>query len=300
MVFLAGVAAAVILGVGWVVQQRVAVRCPSSQLMSWQLLRQLMRMPLWWVSIATIAIGQTLSAWALQLGSVALVEPLLMSCLLFAFVTSAILNRRRVQWQEIVGALVLAGSLGVFLAIANPQAGANVPSWQSMTVAAGAIAVAAVALLYSARTATHRRAIALECGLIAAAAGAMYGLQDAATRAGIVALREHSWLQVLAMPWLYVMLAAATAAVLLSQSAFRAGRLDYALPPTAATQAIAGVVLGIVVMGDQLAITAGGLATEVICLWTMVAGTVLIARSPVLRPRVPTRHAGVARSSTDP
>jgi hypothetical protein len=298
MVFLVGVLAAVFLGVGWVVQQRVAAQCESAPLMSWHLLRQLIKSPLWWVGIATISAGQTLSAWALQLGSVALVEPLLLTCLLVAFATSACLTRRRLQWQEIAGALVLAGSLGVFLAVASPEAGANVPSWQAMTIAGGLIGVAAAALLYLAKVAMGRSAVALECALIAAAAGAMYGLQDAATRAGIVALRHHSFAALLAMPWIYVMLAAATAAVLLSQSAFRAGRLDYALPPTAATQAIAGVVLGVGVMGDQLSITAGGLATEVICLWAMVAGTVLIARSPVLRPRVSSRH-GVRRELAD-
>ena len=284
MVFFIAVVAAVFLGIGWVVQQRVAVRCPSSELLSWPLIKALISTPLWWVGIGVLAAGQTLSAWALQLGSVALVEAVLITCLLFAFGLSAALARRRLKWQELVGVLMLAAALGVFLAVANPKPGRALPTWQAMTIAAGVIGVAACVLMYSAKIAARRLFVALECALIAIASGAMYGLQDAATRSGIVSLQKQSFVHLLTLPWLYVMLAAATAGVLLSQSAFRAGRLDYALPPTAATQSIAGVGLGIGVMGDHLSFTPAGLATEIVCLAAMLAGVALIARSPVLGP----------------
>jgi hypothetical protein len=120
-----------------------------------------------------------------------------------------------------------------------------------------------------------RRTLAVECVLVAAAAGAMYGLQDAATRGAIVSISHTRLAGLLATSWPYVVLAAATAGVLLSQGAFRAGRLDFALPPTAAAQAIGGIVLG-----DRLSATGTGLATEVISLLALVAGAVLIARAP--------------------
>jgi hypothetical protein len=47
------------------------------------------------------------------------------------------------------------------------------------------------------------------------------------------------------------------------------------LPPTAAAQAIGGIVLG-----DRLSATGTGLATEVISLLALVAGAVLIACAP--------------------
>jgi hypothetical protein len=46
-----------------------------------------------------------MSAWALQLGPVTLVEPLLASCLLFAFGVSAFTARRWLRWQELLGLL---------------------------------------------------------------------------------------------------------------------------------------------------------------------------------------------------
>jgi hypothetical protein len=154
----------------------------------------------------------------------------------------------------------------------------------AVTLAVTLIAVLGLGLLLAGKT-LGRRTLAVECVLVAAAAGAMYGLQEAATRGAIVSISHTRLAGLLATSWPYVVLAATTAGVLLSQGAFRAGRLDFALPPTAAAQAIGGMVLGgmvlgVALLGDRLSATGTGLATEVISLLALVAGAVLIARAP--------------------
>jgi hypothetical protein len=149
----------------------------------------------------------------------------------------------------------------------------------AVTLAVTLIAVLGLGLLLAGKT-LGRRTLAVECVLAAAAAGAIYGLQDAATRGAIVSISHTRLAGLLATSWRYVVLAAATAGVLLSQGAFRAGRLDFALPPTAAAQAIGGIVLGVALLGDRLSATGTGLATEVISLLALVAGAVLITRAP--------------------
>lgn len=228
-----------------------------------------------------MAAGQSLSAWALQLGPLTVVEPLLASSLLFAFVISAIQAHERVRWQELVGGLVLSGSLAAFLGVAQPIANRS-PLSERSAVLIGAVAIAVVAAAVAV-TGRLTGSLAAECVLLAAAAGTLYGLQDAATRAAIVAVRHHRLTDLLTMPWPYLVLAAATAGVLCSQSAFRAGRLDYALPPTAAAQALCGIALGVGVLGDRIAVSAPRGATELLSLLALLAGTILIARSPALR-----------------
>ena len=103
LVFPVGIAAAVALGLGYVLQQRVAATAPLSEMMTVELLAGL----------------------ALQLANVGLVEPLLSTNLLFALVFANLWCRRRICWQEVSGAVLLSAALGVFIAVGNPH---DVPS----------------------------------------------------------------------------------------------------------------------------------------------------------------------------
>jgi hypothetical protein len=116
----------------------------------------------------------------------------------------------------------------------------------------------------------------------AVAAGVLYGLQDVATRGAIILGGRHGILAVVHSLWPYLLLAAATAAVLLTQGAFRAARLDHALPPMAATQPILGVILGVLLLGDRLALDSGSLAVEAACLAVLIGSTGLLATSAAL------------------
>ncbi|MGI8680236.1 MAG: DMT family transporter [Jatrophihabitans sp.] len=289
MVFLAGLLAAVFLGAGWVLQQRTAAHAALSDLLSFRLLLHLMNKPVWWLGISAMVTGSALGGWALQLGSVALVEPLLSANLLFAFVFAALLARSRVQWREIAGAVLLSAALAVFIVVGNPHAtDVENPSASSAALAIGVVVAVVAALVASAR----RRGLLLESAIIAASAGLMYGLQDASTRAGLVVVDHHGVGRLFLAPWPYVVVASAAIGILLSQSAFRAARLDYSLPPTAAAEPIAGVALGVSVLGDQLSVSAAGIAVELVCLVAMVGGVVLIARSGSMRDGSVLHRAG--------
>lgn len=285
MIFVLGVAAAALLGAGWVIQQRVAIDSGSSDVFSWSQLLNLARSGLWWAGIGAMALGQTLSAWALQWGAVSTVEPVLVTSLLFAFGISAVLADARVRWLELVGSLVLCIALAVFLGAGDPQVNRDSdPGWLAITIAAAASAIAAASLwLIGCTTATDMKHVA-KPALFGAAAGVMYGLQDAATRGAIVATERHNVVVMFSTLWPWVLLGSATIGVLLSQSAFRTGRLDFALPPTVVAQPIAGVVIGICLLRDSLSTTGWDLAFESLCLVGMIVGVTMISRSSALTP----------------
>lgn len=279
MVFAIGLVSALCLGFGWVVQQRVAAHAALSELLSWRLILHLAGQPVWWLGIAAMSAGAALGGWALQLGTVTLVEPLLSANLLFAFVFAALLARTRVRLAEIVGAVLLSAALGVFIGVGDPQAAHHPrPSLGTAVLAVGVVGAVVAALIAVAR----RSRLRIEAVIIATGAGLLYGLQDAATRASLVAFDDHGLAALLHTVWPYVVVASAAVGILLSQSAFRAARLDYSLPPTAAAEPIAGVALGITVLGDRLSVDPGALAAETLCLLAMVAGVVLIGRSASL------------------
>jgi hypothetical protein len=95
--------------------------------------------------------------------------------------------------------------------------------------------------------------------------------------------------------WVYVVIGSAVVGILLAQSAFKAARLDCSLPPITALEPIAGIGLGIALLGDTVAVSTGGLAAEFSCLLAMVVGVALIARSPSLAAtcEVPPEHAAI-------
>lgn len=285
MVFLFGVLAALSLGVGWVLQQRVASHAALSELLSFGLLLHLMHRPTWWLGIAAMVTGQVLGGLALLFGPVSLVEPVLSTNLLFALVVAAFAGRRRPGWNEIVGAVLLSAALAVFIDVGNPQASTHAgPSPVRIFIAAAVVAVLAALLSAIAK----RRGQIVESVLIATAAGLLYGLQDAGTRGALVRFERHGLAALLiSSPWPYIVFGSAVIGIFLSQSAFGAARLDYSLPPTAATEPITGIALGVIVLGDELSVDAVGLAVEAVCLVAMVAGVILIGRSRTLNDYVP-------------
>ena len=147
MVFFVGIAAAICLGLGYVLQQRVAARSKESSGHA--------------VPVAArpdapagvvgghhvMIIGQLLGGLALGLASVAVVEPLLSASLLFAFIIAAFLSNQRVRWHEILGALLVSAALGVFLAVGDPLSSDHPKANRAVVVLAIAVVAGVVATL---------------------------------------------------------------------------------------------------------------------------------------------------------
>jgi drug/metabolite transporter (DMT)-like permease len=279
MVFLIGIAAALLLGLGYVLQQRVAATAPLSEMLTFRLLLDLMRRPLWLGGIAAMAAGEVLSGYALQLASVGLVEPLLSTNLLFALAFANLFSRRRICWQELGGAVLLSAALGVFIAVGDPKSHSTLPDTWIIVMAVACVTSAVAALVALGKT---RKKLVHESILLAVGAGVLLGLQDAGTRAALVFADDRGWMAIFYNPWLYIVLVAAIISLLLSQSAFKAARLDYSLPPIAAAEPLVGIALGVTLLGDVVSVGPGELAVESLCVVAMIVGVALIGRSPSL------------------
>ncbi len=279
VIYVLGIAGAAFLGVGWVLQQRVAARSIATKRLGWDAMRQLIRNLEWWGGIAAAAIGQTLAAFALQDGAITLVEPLMVASLFFAFAFSAALGRHRVCRHEVIVTLLLAAAVAMFLGVAHPRATASsLPALFPLLLATGGATGAALVILAASRGVRRRHAAVATATATAAAAGIFYALQDVATRGAIVAARSGGWLSVLHLAWPYIMLFGATAGVLFAQEAFRAARLDWSLPPTAAVQPLAGVALGVGVLSDHITADPLQLAIEAFSIVVGIAGVMVMGR----------------------
>ena len=103
--------AAVLLGIGFVLQQYAARQEPESRFLSPRILTDLLHKPRWLVGIACMVAGQLLAAWSIGHLELTLVEPLLTTYLVWALILAVPLSKQPVRASEVVGALILCGGV---------------------------------------------------------------------------------------------------------------------------------------------------------------------------------------------
>jgi hypothetical protein len=204
---------------------------------------------LWLAGIVTDAIGLGLQVFALHLGALAVVQPLLISGLLF----SLLLRRRQgrpVTGAEIRWALVLTACLIGFLSLAGTDsgAGADGPDRLPAVVAAGAgVGLALASLLLAHR----RRPAADAAALIGVAVGVTYAA-DAALLKGLTDRAVHGPLAALTSWQLYTVVVLGAIGLFLSQLAFQAGPLTASLPAMATVDPLLSIVVGVLVYDEHI------------------------------------------------
>ena len=267
--------AAVLLGIGFVLQQYAARQEPESRFLSLRIITDLLRKPRWLIGIGCMVAGQLLAAWSIGHAALTLVEPLLTTYLLFALLLAVPMSKQAMRWTEVAGALLLcAGVTLLSLSRSTKPIGLSFGSFSHWYAAAIIAGIAYVAVLAGVARRGPARAT-----LIGLAAGLVFGIQDALTRQTLEILQGHP-VTVLFTNWPpYCLLGAGIVGLWLMQNAFSAGPLHASLPTIAAGEPVAGIALGIVVFGDRIQITPGMLAIEAGGIAALIVGVVAVARS---------------------
>ncbi|MEU0569510.1 DMT family transporter [Nonomuraea sp. NPDC005983] len=269
--------AAALLGLGFVAQQHAAYAEPLGEVLHVSLLLHLARKPLWLFGIGAMVGGQILASLALQEANVTQVAPLLATNLIFALALAAVRYQEFLGRAEWLGAVLVSGGVAVFLASGQPHGGdLSGPAAVAWMAAAGVLALAGVLVVLALRTGLKTKAM-----LLAAAAGALYGLQDALTRGSLLTL-EHGPRALFGSWYLYTLPVIAVTGIWLNQSAFDAAPLRISLPTATATEPIIGIVLGVAIFRERLRVDPQALVGEVVGLVALVVGIVILGRSPFL------------------
>lgn len=270
--------AAMLIGTGFVLQQHAAEREPDSRFLRVGLLTDLLRKPRWLAGIVCMVVGQILAAWSIGHLELSVVEPLLTTNLIFALVLAVPLARHPVRLAEVLGAIVLCTGVALLSASRSTQPiGLSFGSFSHWPAAAAIAGIAAIAVHIG-----HRSHGGVRAGLTGAGAGLVFGIQDALTRQTLEILQGNSF-QALFTSWsAYALVGAGVVGIWLMQSAFSAGPLQVSLPAISACEPLAGIFLGVIVFGDRIQVSPGVLAMEAGGLAALVAGVVLVGRSPAL------------------
>jgi drug/metabolite transporter (DMT)-like permease len=267
--------AAVLLGVGFVLQQYSAEQEPESRFLHFRILTDLLRKPRWLLGIGCMIAGYLFAAWSIDHLELTLVEPLLTTYLVWALVLAVPLSGQRLKAAEVAGAFILiAGVAMVSVSRSITPIGSDFGSLSNWYAAAIIAGIALLAVMIG-----HRRTGQVRATLTGVGAGLVFGIQDALTRQTLTGLQGNSW-TVLFTTWsAYALLGAGIAGIWLMQNAFSAAPLHASLPAIAAGEPLAGIALGIVVFGDRVQIKPGLLAIEAAGVALLIVGVVAVARS---------------------
>lgn len=269
--------AAFLFGLASVLQHQAAQEAPPERSMRPGLLVDLVRRPLWLAGQGTAFAGFGFQAAALSIGALAIVQPVLVTRLVFGLVLAARITHHRLGRTEWTGTAATVGGLAAFLLAARPAEGAETidgSGWVGVLLVTALPAV--ILVLIAPRHAGVGRAMAL------AGAGALLFVATVTLTKFIGHELRGDAASVLTSWHLYALAPAGLGAMLMVQSAFMAGPIRASLSVLTCVECLGAIAVGAIFLEESLSIDPVAVAFEAIGLAAVVWGVITLARSPVL------------------
>jgi drug/metabolite transporter (DMT)-like permease len=133
---------------------------------------RLLVVPVWLLGTLVLLAGYAIQGVALDVGKLVVVQPLLVTTLVFALPLGHWLTQQNVSRRQVLGALVVVAGLGMFIALGDPGEGVDTaPTWELVVAMAVVLAASAVLLVIGDRLEPAHKA-----AVFGAVAGALFGL----------------------------------------------------------------------------------------------------------------------------
>ncbi|MFT4085809.1 MAG: DMT family transporter [Gordonia sp. (in: high G+C Gram-positive bacteria)] len=263
---LLAIAAALLIAVGTVLRQRASA---SSGAITTG----------WWAGALIAICGFALQATALGLGSILMVQPLVVLAVIFALPLESWVDHRRPSRMDWVWVAVLVTCVAVFLILARPEPTDRRSSPVLFAVTVTAVIVVLIALVVIAERCAGAHYRALCYGL---AAGALFGVAALLIKSVAITLVNDP-VGVMQKPDVYLLVLVVTLAVVAQQKGFGAGDLQTSFPAMNVMEPVVAMVLGIVLLGESIRVGIG-LATVLICVMAIaMVAVVNLAKDAAVR-----------------
>ena len=279
---------ALLFAVGSAAQQKEASSVAPSEATGFKLIGRLIRRPFWLLGVGCDGAAYATQAGALAVGSILLVQPILVTTLLFALPISAKMTGRKLYLADGIWAVVKTSALAVFVVVGNPSEGKDLASFTDWAPTLFACLAAIVVCIVIGRLWKPGAA-----ALLAAATGGMFGIGAALTKSAMNYLGQG--IPQLLSSWeLYVLIAAGVAGAVLQEDAFQAGDIEASLPAMTILEPIIAIVLGIAVLDERIRAKGGEWIIIVLAVIAMAVATVQLARRAAQLQAPAAGYAGAA------
>jgi energy-converting hydrogenase Eha subunit A len=266
--------AALLFALASVLQQRGTAGISDDDALGAGMIGSLLKRPIWLLGITADIAGFGVQAAALAVGSLLLVQPLLVTTLLFALPMAARVAHRRLTENEWRWAGILVISLIVFVVMGEPTAGREDPSFRSWIPTIVVVVPLVAACVFAAGGLPHgtRRSLVL-----AIAAGVLLGVSAPLTKTAIAGF-EDGFLEGLSRWELWGMAITASLGTFWQQSSYQAGDVQTSLPAVTVLKPLVAMALGLTIYQETLKIGGVGDLLLIASIITMVWSTIVLGR----------------------
>ena len=267
-------AAALSNAVNLMTQHSASAGAPKRE-KGWRLVAYLFRQPLWLLGWIAAVGGFAFQAVALHYGQLSVVQPILVTELVFVLVLRRVWIRQDVARAAWAAVLVVCGALAVFLAVAEPTGGHPTPEtaeWLSALVAFGG-AIALLAVLGMRGSPIRRTA------LFAAAAALAWALMATFLKTATETLTTSGISGMLTRWPVYALAAAAVTGTLLEQAALHVGPLSVSQPLLVIINPLAAIILSIWLFDERFTDSPAKITLAVLAMAVLAAGVIALSRT---------------------
>ena len=259
----------------------------SNKHRGWDLVTFLIHQPLWLLGWAAAAAGLAFQAVALHSGQLSVVQPLLVTELVFALALRRFWIHQHIAKMAWTAALVTCAALVAFLTAAEPHGGHLQPDAADWAFALAAFGGAVAVLTVVARWGSPVRRAAL----YATAASITWALMAALLKATTNVLAASGPVGMLAHWPIYALIASGVLGSVLQQAALQVGPLSVSQPLIVVVDPAVAIVLSVWIFDERFTVSLTQKTVAGMAFCVMVVGVTVLSRTAPtdLDPSMPVR-----------
>ncbi len=235
------------------------------------------RRPVWILGVFLAATSFVLQAFALSLGNLSTIQPIMVTEILFLVIVLGLWFQKTLTWRDWMSAVGTSAGLGVFLAVSAARGGNDRPraeDWILLLAASGG----AMAISWSVAHTGSRSWRAACYGVAAAIAFAL--------TAAFIKAAADLWSRGPAVIFThfepYGIAIAGLIGLVISQHALESGPVAASQSALLIVNPVASIVMGVFLFGDRLRVAHGRMAVEVISLSVMFFSLYVLSHSSLI------------------
>ncbi len=260
--------------IGSALQHRAASEVAHEDEPHHRLIWRLVRRRSWLVGIVLSGVAFLFHGLALSRGGLALVQPIIVSGIVFAVLIRAALDRHKPDRQIIFWLVLTCVGLTLFISVRRDTTGVGFRHPAAYALMAGVIALSVVLLLIAHRMRSPR----IRGLLLGTAAGVLYGLVAGLLKLVTVQLAQGGLPAALGGWALWAMIVVGIAAILINQRAYQVTLLSITAPLLNIAEVMVAITFGLLVFGERFdesslifAAEVGGLLMMGLGIWRLAA-----------------------------
>jgi drug/metabolite transporter (DMT)-like permease len=264
--------AAFLFALAAALQQKGSLDLPTISLAQPSSLLRLAGQTTWLVGTLALLVGYVFQAAALDRGRLAIIQPLLVTTVVFALPLGYFLTRQHVGRREIVGAAVIVLGLGLFAYFGDPAGGNDNAPGREWVIAIVAIAVVSgVLLAYG-----GRGGLSIKAAVYGTVAGMLFGLSAALTKPTLEYLHES--IGTMLSHWeAYALALAGVLGFVLQQVSLGTGRLAPSVATVSVANPLVGILIGVLLLDERFSRPTWHIVLALVGLGLSLIGAVVIS-----------------------